>query len=78
MDGISVVVGFALLWFTVDVAIDVISTEGIADVLISFCIPVVFSIAYLPVIYFVAVKALYHDLFVLILIRNKDGEKILD
>ena len=39
MDGISVVVGFALLWFTVDVAIDVISTEGIADVLISFCIP---------------------------------------
>ena len=45
MDGISVVVGFALLWFTVDVAIDVISTEGIADVLISFCIPVVFSIA---------------------------------
>lgn len=77
MDGISVIVGFALLWFTVDVAIDVISTEGITDVLVSFCIPVLFSIAYLPVIYFVAVKALYHDLFVLILIRNKDGEKVL-
>lgn len=77
MDGISVIVGFTLLWFTIDVAIDVISTEGIADVLVSFCIPVLFSIAYLPIIYFVAVKALYHDLFVLILIRNKDGEKVL-
>lgn len=77
MDGISAIVGFALLWFTVDVAIDVISTEGTADVLVSFCIPVLFSIAYLPIIYFVAVKALYHDLFVLILIRNKDGEKVL-
>ena len=53
-------------------------TEGIADVLVSFCIPVLFSIAYLPVIYFVAVKALYHDLFVLILIRNKDGENLVE
>jgi hypothetical protein len=77
IDGISVVVGFVLLWFTIDVAIEVISTEGIADVLVSFCIPVLFSIAYLPVIYYVAVKALYHDLFVRIRIRNIDGEKIL-
>ena len=76
MDSISVIVGFALLWFTVDVAIDVISTEGIVDVLVSFCIPALFSVAYLPVIYFFAVKALYHDLFVLMNIRNKDGENV--
>lgn len=77
IDGITVVVGFVLLWFTIGVAIDVISTDGITDVLVSFCIPVIFSIAYLPVIYFVAVKALYHDLFVVIRIRNIDGEKVL-
>lgn len=77
IDGITVVVGFVLLWFTINVAIEVISTDGIADVLVSFCIPVLFSIAYLPVIYYVAVKALYHDLFVRIRIRNIDGEKIL-
>lgn len=76
MDSISVITGFALLWFTVDVAIDVIASEGIVGVLVSFCIPVLFSVAYLPLIYFLAVKALYNDLFVLIHIRNKDGEKV--
>ncbi len=77
LNGISVIIGFALLYFTIDVAINVISQDGIVDTMVSFCVPIIFSIAYLPIIYFIAVKALYHDLFVLILIRNKDGEKVL-
>ena len=77
LDGISVITGFLLLVFTIDKAINVIAQDGIVDVLISFCIPIIFSVAFLPVVYFLALKGLYHDLFVLIRIRNKENEKML-
>ena len=77
LDGVSVVTGLVLLGFTIDKAINVIAKDGIVDVLVSFCIPIIFSVAFLPVVYFLAVKALYHDLFVLIRIRNKESDKIL-
>ena len=77
IDGISVITGFLLLVFTIDKAINVIAQDGIVDVLISFCIPIIFSVAFLPVVYFLALKGLYHDLFVLIRIRNKENEKML-
>jgi hypothetical protein len=77
IDGISVITGLLLLVFTIDKAINVIAQDGIVDVLISFCIPIIFSVAFLPVVYFLALKGLYHDLFVLIRIRNKENEKML-
>lgn len=77
LDGISVITGLLLLVFTIDKAINVIAQDGIVDVLISFCIPIIFSVAFLPVVYFLALKGLYHDLFVLIRIRNKENEKML-
>ena len=77
LDGISVITGLLLLVFTIDKAINVITQDGIVDVLISFCIPIIFSVAFLPVVYFLALKGLYHDLFVLIRIRNKENEKML-
>lgn len=76
-DGMAVVAGLVLLWCTADVAINDIKENGFLDVLISFCIPIIFSIAFLPVVYFLAVKALYHDLFVLIQIRNKGNDDLL-
>ncbi len=76
-DGMAVVAGLILLWCTADVAINDIKENGFLDVLILFCIPIIFSIAFLPIVYFLAVKALYHDLFVLIRIRNKESDKIL-
>ena len=77
IDGISVITGLLLLVFTIDKAINVIAQDGIVDVLISFCIPIIFSVAFLPVVYFLALKGLYHDLFVLIRIRNKENKKML-
>lgn len=77
LDGLSVITGLLLLVFTAIKAIEVINNDGIIDVLVSFYIPVVFSVAFLPVVYFLAVKGLYHDLFVLIRIRNKESKKIL-
>ena len=77
LDGISVTTGLILLGFTIDKAVKVIAQDGIVDVLVSFSIPIIFSVAFLPVVYFLAVKGQYHDLFVLVRIRNKDGEKTL-
>ena len=69
-DGIAVVAGAVLFFCTVKVAIDVISSEGLISTLVSFSIPVIFSVAFLPVIYLLAVWAQYHDLFVRLYIRN--------
>jgi hypothetical protein len=77
LDGMSVITGLVLLGFTIDKAVKVIAQDGIVDVLVSFSIPIIFSVAFLPVVYFLAVKGQYHDLFVLVRIRNKDGEKML-
>ena len=56
LDGISAVAGLVLLAFTIDTAIDVIKQDGIISVLVSFCIPIIFSIAFLPVVYTLAVR----------------------
>lgn len=77
LEGISMITGLILLGFTIDKAVKVIAQDGIVDVLVSFCIPIIFSVAFLPIVYFLAVKGQYHDLFVLVRIRNKDGEKTL-
>ena len=77
LDGMSVITGLILLGFTIDKAVKVIAQDGIVNVLVSFSIPIIFSVAFLPVVYFLAVKGQYHDLFVLVRIRNKDGEKML-
>ncbi len=77
LDGISVIAGLVLLVFTIDTAIDVIKKDGAIDVLVSFCIPIIFSIAFLPVVYMLAVCGKYHDLFVRMKIRNKGNEREL-
>lgn len=77
LDTLAVAAGLVLLCCTIKAAVNDIKENGILDVLISFCVPVIFSVAFLPVVYFLAVKALYHDLFVLISIRNKASDKIL-
>ena len=74
-DGFAVFAGLILLFFTLKIAIDVIVNEGIIPTLISFCIPIIFSVAFLPVIYLLALWAQYHDLFVRMYIRNHLSKK---
>ena len=74
-DGLAACAGLALLFFTIEKAIDVISCEGIIPTAVSFCVPVIFSIAFVPVIYFLAIWAQYHDLFVRMYIRNRLNKK---
>lgn len=74
-DGFAVFAGLILIFFTAKIAIDVIASEGIIPTLISFCIPIIFSVAFLPVIYLLALWSQYHDLFVRMYIRNHLSKK---
>ena len=76
-DTMAVIAGLLLLCCTVIAAVKDIKENGLIDVLISFAVPIIFSVAFLPVVYFLAVKALYHDLFVLISVRNKGSDDLL-
>ena len=75
-DGMATVAGLLLLFFTAKEAILTISKYGVIDLFVSFSIPVIFSVAFLPIVYVLAVTTKYHDLFVRLYIRNymsKDG-----
>ncbi len=77
IDIIVIIMGLGLIGGTVYKAIVVTTQVGFTDVLVSFCIPVILSIAFLPVIYLLAIKNLYKELFVFIRIRNKESNQIL-
>lgn len=69
--------GFIIIIFSIVVAVRRINQNGITDVidiLVSFSIPIIFSIAFLPVVYLLALIGQYHDLFIRIKIRNKDKD----
>lgn len=75
-DGLAMVAGLLLLFFTAKEALTTITKDGASSLLMSFSIPAIFSVAFLPVVYALAVTAKYHDLFVRLYIRNhmrKDG-----
>ena len=75
-DGIASVAGLLLLFFTAKEAVTTITKDGAVSLLVSFSIPAIFAVAFLPVVYALAVTAKYHDLFVRLYIRNhmnKDG-----
>ena len=75
-DGIATVAGLLLLAFTVKEAVNTIANDDTIGLIVSFAVPAIFSVAFLPVVYALAVKAKYHDLFVRLYIRNymsKDG-----
>ena len=71
LNGISAVAGLILLIFTINNAINVIIKDGVISVLLSFSIPIIFSISFLPVVYMLAVRCKYNDLFFKLKIRNK-------
>lgn len=69
-DGIATVAGLLLLFFTAKEAITTVTKEGAISLLVSFSIPAIFAVAFLPVVYALAVTVKYHDLFVRLYIRN--------
>lgn len=74
-DSLASVAGLLLLFFTVKEAVTTITKDGVISLLVSFSIPAIFSAAFLPIVYALAVTAKYHDLFVRLYIRNHISKK---
>ena len=64
IDVIFSVAGLWILYATINEAIEEYAQRNATDLIVGFCIPVVFSIFYLPVAYLLAVYAKYEVLFV--------------
>ena len=69
-DGIATVAGLLLLVFTAKEAVTTVTKDGAISLLVSFSVPAIFSVFFLPIVYALAVTAKYHDLFVRLYIRN--------
>lgn len=64
LDWVIAIGGLILTYYTVKVAISTYSELGTVDLIVSFAIPILFSIAYLPVAYLLAVYAKYQVIFI--------------
>lgn len=64
LDWVIAIGGLLLTYYTVKIAISTYSELGTVDLIVSFAIPILFSIVYLPVAYLLAVYAKYQVLFI--------------
>ena len=62
---------------TIKNAIDSYEQLGVIELIISFFIPIVFSIIYLPIAYLLALISSYQNIFSRIVIRNRNNKKII-
>lgn len=70
------IMGFLFLGLTLKAAVETYSTLGLIDLLISFCIPIIFSIAYIPVAYGFGVYAKYQMVFIRMGFKEPKDKKI--
>ncbi len=70
------IMGFAFLGLTLKIAIETYSELGLIDLLVSFCIPVFFSIAYIPMAYGFGVYAKYEMVFIRMSFKEPKDKKI--
>ena len=73
---LMIVGGMVFIGFTIDEAVNSYQTLGIIDSLVSFFIPIVFSVMYVPVAYGFAVYAKYEMLFIHISFKEPKDRKI--
>lgn len=77
VDWIIAISGCVLIVLTVNVAVETYTDLGIMDYIVSFLIPLVLSILYLPVAYCMAVYSKYNTIYFQMERRNKDDIKTL-
>lgn len=70
------IVGLAVLILSLKEAINSYQTLGAIDLLVSFCVPIVFSVLYIPIAYGFAIYAKYEVLFVRMSFKEKKDKKI--
>lgn len=70
------VMGFVFLGLTLKIAVETYSELCLVDLLVSFCIPIFFSIAYIPVAYGFGVYAKYQMVFIRMSFKEPKDKKI--
>jgi len=70
------IIGLVILVCTLKNAIDAYADLGIADLLISFFIPIVFSVLYIPIAYSFAIYAKYQIVFVRMGFREPNDKRV--
>ena len=73
---ILAILGFLFLELTLKIAFETYSTLGLVDLLVSFCIPIIFSIAYIPVAYGFSAYAKYEMVFMQMSFKEPKDKKI--
>lgn len=68
--------GLAIIAFSLKEAISSYQTLGAIDLLVSFCIPIIFSALYIPVAYGFAVYAKYEMLFIRMSFKEPKDKKV--
>ena len=63
IDGFIVIISIMMLYFTIKQAIATYAEHGVIDYFVAFFTPIVFSVLYTPVAYFMAIYAGYDTLF---------------
>ena len=69
--------GITIIYFTIKEALSSYDKVGSIDLIVSFIIPIVFSIAYLPVAYLFAIYAKYQILFMRVVFRTEKNKKTI-
>ncbi len=68
--------GLTVIAFSLKEAIDSYQTLGIIDLLVSFCVPIVFSALYIPVAFGFAIYAKYEILFMRMSFKEPKDKKV--
>lgn len=76
LDWVIAFLGILLLYITGKKAIASYSEFGIVDIFVSFSIPILFSLVYVPVAYLLAIYAKYQILFVRMNFKSPQSKKI--
>lgn len=77
MNWIVPIAGFVILGFTIKNVINSITDSDVISILVSFCIPIVLSLFYLPFACFFAVYAKYETLFTRMKFRDTNDKKLI-
>ncbi len=77
MNWVVTISGFIILGFTINIAITSYSKFGNADNIVSFFIPIIFSLMYLPVAYGFAVYSKYEILFIRMSFKEPKDKKTI-
>ena len=71
-------IGIIIIWLSVKELIHISDIEEIKALVISFMIPIIFSLLYIPIAYIFAIFSRYETLFLRMSFKSSDNKKILN